>query len=137
MTKDEIKQNAARVIEKAEVIEAGVKSEFWKVLTEVLETLIANEMKTLRGQKPDEVYYRKIGFTQMAMFIKAIPTFVKDEKTRKYLLSQGRMSALETFLNLPNLFKNQKALTLQQLQQMFVSGEETKREFIQNSFNQM
>lgn len=137
MTRDEIKQNAARVIEKAEIIEAGVKSEFWKVLSEVLETLINNEMKTLRGQKTDESYYRKVGFTQMALFIKAIPSFVKDEKTRKFLLSQGRVSALETFLNLPNLFRNQKTLTLQQLQQMFANGEETKKEFIKESFNQM
>lgn len=101
-TSEQIEQEQ---IEKATAIQDMVENHpGWKALVDVIENVIEREKEALAGQAIDNSYYKKIGFTQMYLYCKEIPNFIKDKVIRRYLMTQGRMLGAKTFLNSPKLF---------------------------------
>lgn len=131
---------AHKAVEVAEKIEALMKMQGWKEYIGVIDRLLTQEMKALRGQKMDHLYYKRIGFLQMMYFIKAIPDLVKEKKVREYLLHQGRAKALETVKDeIPGLFKKQKSLAIQKIKQMMtgIDLDQYKEQHGQQVFEEM
>lgn len=101
----EITKQAQVAIEKAQSIEDMIKNHpGWKHFMELLTTLLAQEDKALRGQKLDNVYYKKIGFLQVMKYYQELPKLLKDKKAIEYLLHQGRALGHNTVSNLPQYF---------------------------------
>lgn len=102
-------------IARAEAMEELVKTQGWKYLMEVVQSLMAKEVGALGGQPIEASYYRRIGFVQMLKFICEIPDLLKDKKVREFLLHQGRVKGCEMFAQLPQLFFDGRAVGRQVL----------------------
>lgn len=84
-------QQVREAAHKAEVIQSLVNHEGWKLLTDLIDKVIAKEVEGLAGQDLDPKYYKKIGFLQSIVYFQALPNIIKDKKIREYLLMQGRL----------------------------------------------
>lgn len=112
-------RQAEKAIEIAEKLEALQKSEGWKLYIELLDTLILNEEKALRGQVLTKKYYKRIGMIQMLRYIREIPGIVKDKKIVEYLLHQGRAQAVEGVKSgVFNHYRKMKQIAIQKLKQL-------------------
>ena len=123
MTEGEIQD----VIRKAAVIEEGVKTEFWKLLMEVVGSIIERERASLATAKLDGGYLKKIGFLQAFAYFRELSNILKDRKVREYLLTQGRVSGLETAQKLPQYFFDGRQLGNEMARRQFAeAGDERK-----------
>lgn len=128
MNVDEVRKNAEKVIERADRLISLSNDPRFKEYVEILDTLLRQEMAALAGVELSNSYYKHVGFIQATAFIRALPSVVKDPKTRDFLLGQGRAKALETLKNIPQMFAKQKAAAQQQLFQLFGNSKESAEE---------
>lgn len=136
MKDSDVRMSAEKLMDKVDKINKLTQFEGWKVLIEFLDQLMAQEMSALRGQKLDDLYYKRIGFLQYLLAIREIPGVLKDKKVQQYLLHQGRSKAIEVFKNIPSIFNKQRQVALKQIEEVMknIDTEASKKTFTEEVY---
>ncbi len=136
MKDSDIRLSAEKLMDKVDKINKLTQMEGWKVLIEFLDQLMAQEMSALRGQKLDDLYYKRIGFLQYLLAIREIPGVLKDKSVQQYLLHQGRSKAIEVVKNIPGIFNKQRQVALKQIEEVMknIDAEAGKKTFTEEVY---